>query len=156
MNFLKSSVNGKIWLAALGAAVAGPLLLTIADSTVMLAGGLFLYVFFLQYQAFQKQEMQKKQIAQEKMLREISFGLFNNVLEADISENRVLGENALKLSDLLGLNKSDDYEEIIDGCDLSKWDPIAPNGFFLMSINFTEDGADAVFAREIRKECEVV
>ena len=50
----------------------------------------------------------------------------------------------------------DDYEEIIDGCDLSKWDPIAPNGFFLMSINFTEDGADAVFAREIRKECEVV
>ena len=114
MNFLKSSVNGKIWLAALGAAVAGPLLLTIADSTAMLAGGLFLYVFFLQYQAFQKQEMQKKQIAQEKMLREISFGLFNNVLEADISENRVLGENALKLSDLLGLNKSDDYEEIIE------------------------------------------
>ena len=65
MNFLKSSVSGKIWLAALGAAVAGPLLLTIADSTAILAGGLFGYVFLLQYQSFQKQEMQKKQIAQE-------------------------------------------------------------------------------------------
>ena len=50
---------------------------------------------------------------------------------------------------------NDDYEEIIDGCDLSKWDPIAPNGFFLMSISFTGDGAEAIFAREIRKETEV-
>nr|WP_320146175.1 GGDEF domain-containing protein [uncultured Anaeromusa sp.] len=114
MDFLKSSVSGKMLLAALGAAVGGPLLLALTDSTAILAGGLFGYVFFLQYQAFRKQEVQKKQIAQEKMLREISFGLFNNVLEADISENRVLGENARKLSGLLGLNNSDNYEEIIE------------------------------------------
>ena len=35
---------------------------------------------------------------------------------------------------------SDDFDEIMDGCDLSKWNPIAPHGFFLFSINFTEDG----------------
>ena len=42
---------------------------------------------------------------------------------------------------------SDDFDEIMDGCDLSKWNPIAPHGFFLFSINFTEDGAEAIWAK---------
>ena len=42
---------------------------------------------------------------------------------------------------------SDDFEEIMDDCDLSKWNPIAPHGFFLFSINFTEDGAEAIWAK---------
>ena len=44
---------------------------------------------------------------------------------------------------------SDEWEQMMDDCDLSKWDPIAPNGFFLIDINFTEDDAVAIFAREI-------
>ena len=43
----------------------------------------------------------------------------------------------------------DDWEQMMDDCDLSIWDPIAPNGFFLIDINFTEDDAVAIFAREI-------
>lgn len=35
---------------------------------------------------------------------------------------------------------SDDY-------DLNKWNPIAPHGFFLIAINFTEDGAEAIWAK---------
>ncbi len=54
-----------------------------------------------------------------------------------------------------GSVSDDDYEKMMDECDLSKWDPIAPTGFFLMSISFTEDDAVAIFAREIRKESEV-
>lgn len=43
----------------------------------------------------------------------------------------------------------DDWEVIMDSCDLSKWNPIAPNGFFLIDINYTEDDAVAIFAREV-------
>ena len=50
---------------------------------------------------------------------------------------------------------NDDYEEMMDACDLSKWDPIAPHGFFLIDICFTEDGAEAIFAKEIGKESEM-
>ena len=41
----------------------------------------------------------------------------------------------------------DDWEIMMDACDISKWDPIAPNGFFLIDINFSEDDAYAIFAR---------
>lgn len=50
---------------------------------------------------------------------------------------------------------SDDWEIMMDNCDITKWDPIAPNGFFLIDINFSEDDAYALFAREIRNESEV-
>ena len=50
---------------------------------------------------------------------------------------------------------SDDWEEMMDSCDITKWDPIAPTGFFLIDIAFTEDDAEAVFAREIRTQSEV-
>ncbi len=50
---------------------------------------------------------------------------------------------------------ADIHEEMMNACDLSKWDPIVPHGFFLIDIGFTEDDAEAVFAKEIGKESEV-
>jgi len=50
---------------------------------------------------------------------------------------------------------SDDWEKMMDDCDISKWHPIAPHGFFLIDTHFTEDDAVALFAREIRPESEV-
>ena len=50
---------------------------------------------------------------------------------------------------------SDDWEIMMDECDISKWNPIAPNGFFLMDIHFGEDDAYAIFAREKQEESEV-
>jgi excisionase family DNA binding protein len=40
----------------------------------------------------------------------------------------------------------------MDSSDLSKWDPLAPHGFFLIEIGFTEDGAEALFAKEVKAE----
>lgn len=48
----------------------------------------------------------------------------------------------------------DDWETMMDACDISKWNPIAPNGFFLISIHFSEDDAYALFARN-KREVEV-
>ena len=45
---------------------------------------------------------------------------------------------------------SDDWESMMDKCDMSKWDPIAPHGFFLIDIGFSEDDAYAIFARPKR------
>lgn len=45
---------------------------------------------------------------------------------------------------------SDDWETMMDAGDITKWDPIAPNGFFLVDINFSEDDAYAIFARNNR------
>ena len=50
---------------------------------------------------------------------------------------------------------SDDWETMMDDCDITKWNPIAPNGFFLIDINFSEDDAYAIFARN-KRETEVV
>nr|WP_314523636.1 hypothetical protein [uncultured Acinetobacter sp.] len=44
----------------------------------------------------------------------------------------------------------DDWEEMMDDNDITKWDPIAPAGFFLMDIGFGEDDAYAIFARTKR------
>lgn len=49
----------------------------------------------------------------------------------------------------------DDWEVMMDTADITKWDPIAPHGFFLIEIGFSEDDAYALFAREIREESEV-
>jgi len=46
----------------------------------------------------------------------------------------------------------DQYLEIMDSSDLSKWDPLAPHGYFLIEIGFTEDGAEALFAKEVKAE----
>lgn len=53
-----------------------------------------------------------------------------------------------------GCINSDDWETMMDDCDITKWDPIAPNGFFLIDINFSEDDAYAIFARN-KYESEV-
>ena len=45
---------------------------------------------------------------------------------------------------------SDDWESMMNDCDISKWDPIAPHGFFLIDIGFSEDDAYAIFARPKR------
>lgn len=45
---------------------------------------------------------------------------------------------------------SDDWESMMDDFDISKWDPIAPHGFFLIDIGFSEDDAYAIFARPKR------
>ena len=45
---------------------------------------------------------------------------------------------------------SDDWESMMDDCDITKWDPIAPHGFFLIDIGFSEDDAYALFARPKR------
>lgn len=47
---------------------------------------------------------------------------------------------------------ADEFDEIMDDADLSKWQPLAPHGFFLMSIYYTEDGADAIWAKEKLEE----
>ncbi|MCU4495336.1 hypothetical protein KTI55_01950 [Acinetobacter ursingii] len=49
----------------------------------------------------------------------------------------------------------DDWEVMMNTADITKWDPIAPHGFFLIEIGFSEDDAYALFAREIREESEV-
>ena len=64
----------------------------------------------------------------EELKRYFNIGTVKFYLEAHVSE--------------------DLYEEILDKTDLNLWDPIPPHGFFLMSINFTEDGAEAVWAKE--------
>lgn len=48
----------------------------------------------------------------------------------------------------------DDWEAMMDTCDISKWNPTAPNGFFLIDMNFSEDDAYALFARN-KHESEV-
>ena len=48
----------------------------------------------------------------------------------------------------------DDWEKMMDASDISGWDPIAPIGFFLIDIHFSEDDAYALFARN-KHECEV-
>lgn len=49
----------------------------------------------------------------------------------------------------------DEWETMMDACDITKWNPIAPSGFFLIDINFSEDDAYALFARN-KPESEVV
>lgn len=53
-----------------------------------------------------------------------------------------------------GSANPDDWEIMMDDCDITKWDLIAPNGFFLVDINFSEDDAYAIFARN-KYESEV-
>lgn len=53
-----------------------------------------------------------------------------------------------------GCINSDDWETMMDACDITNWDPIAPNGFFLIDIHFSEDDAYALFARN-KREVEV-
>lgn len=104
------------------AVVTGLLFLLFADSLdilrsgriAVILSGVFGYVFFIQYKAFREHGRQEKMIEQERMLREISCGLFNNVLEADITENKTMGENARKLASLLGIEGNENYDEIID------------------------------------------
>lgn len=81
--------------------------------SVIILLGVFLYIFFMQYKVLQKDRLQEKKIAQEKMLREVSYGLFDNVLEADITENKIMGKNALNLAALLGIEGRDNYNELI-------------------------------------------
>lgn len=53
---------------------------------------------------------------------------------------------------LEGSVSDDQYLEIMDSSDLCKWDPVAPHGFFLIEIGFTEEGAEALFAKEVKAE----
>jgi len=75
--------------------------------------GIFSYIFFIQHQAFQKHRLDEKKLEQEKMLREVSGGLFDNILEADITENKIMGTNAPRLASLLGIESHENYDEII-------------------------------------------
>ena len=54
---------------------------TVPQAVAVAAG--VLYVFFLQYKACVKQQLLQRCLKQQKMLRDISCGLFDNVLEAD-------------------------------------------------------------------------
>ena len=49
---------------------------------------------------------------------------------------------------------NDDWESMMDDCDITKWDPIAPHGFFLIDIGFSEDDAYAIFAKEPKADTE--
>jgi diguanylate cyclase (GGDEF)-like protein len=80
---------------------------------VVILWGIFGYIFIIQHKALQKHRLQEKKIEQERMLREISCGLFDNVLEADITENKIMGENCQKLASLLGIEGNENYDEII-------------------------------------------
>jgi len=118
----KPIIDALLVAAGGGAMVAGLISLLFADFLPILGPGrivaisaaVFGYVFFIHYKASQERELQEKKIGQERMLREISCGLFNNVLEADITENRIMGENARKLAVLLGIPGNENYDEIID------------------------------------------
>lgn len=92
---------------------AGSLDILGSGRIAVVLSGVFGYIFFIQYKAFRKHGLQEKRIKHERMLREISCGLFDNVLEADITENRIIGENARKLAALLGMEGNENYEEII-------------------------------------------
>lgn len=49
---------------------------------------------------------------------------------------------------------ADEHDEIMDSCDLSAWVPPIPHGFFIIDISFTEDGAEAIFAKEPKADAE--
>lgn len=85
--------------------------ITLPQAVAVAAG--VLYVFFLQYKAGIKQQQLQRCLKQQKMLRDISCGLFDNVLEADITANRLIGDNAPHLARLLGIGSSDNYEQLI-------------------------------------------
>ena len=68
-----------------------PLNILMGNRVVTILLSVFSYIFFIQHKAIQKHRLQEKKFEQEKMLREVSCGLFDNVLEADIDENRITG-----------------------------------------------------------------
>ena len=72
----------------------------------------FIYILCCQYNILRKYYTQKKRLEQEIILRNVSNSLFYNVLEADLSENIILGENTLILANYLAV-KSNNYDEII-------------------------------------------
>lgn len=55
---------------------------------------------------------------------------------------------------LEGSVSEDLYEEITQSSNLTKWEPIAPHGFFLIQIANTDDDAYALFAKKIERMSE--
>lgn len=55
---------------------------------------------------------------------------------------------------LEGSVSEDLYEEISKSSDLTKWDPIAPHGFFLIQIGQNDDDIFALFAKQIERILE--
>jgi hypothetical protein len=119
---LTSRKSGRSWLPPPAWLFLGANIVIIAGAgdiwgwgrvAALLAAVFWLY-FFIQRRALRKQELQEKEIAQVKMLREISGRIFSNILEADITENRIIGKNARKLAAMLGLEGNDRYDVIID------------------------------------------
>lgn len=92
---------------------ANPLAILRPGPIAVILAGVFGYVFFVQLTASRKHTRQEKKLEQERMLREVSRGLFDNVLEADITANKIMGENAKRLAALLGIGGNENYDEII-------------------------------------------
>lgn len=107
------AAGGVVMIIGLIFLFADPLDILRSGHIAVILCGVFGYVFFVQHKAFQKHRRQEKTLEQERMLREVSCGLFDNVLEADITENKIMGENCQKLALLLGIEGNENYDEII-------------------------------------------
>lgn len=62
----------------------------------------------------QKEKLRLIEIEHERTLREISYSLFDNVLEADMTANTLLGDNIENLTDILKIEPNPTYNEFIE------------------------------------------
>ena len=73
----------------------------------------FGFLLYNYYELEKQYTQQTKRLEQEIMLRRVSNSLFYNVLEADLTADRILGENTLTLARFLGLDNNS-YEAMIE------------------------------------------
>lgn len=62
----------------------------------------------------QKEKLRLIEIEHERTLREISYSLFDNVLEADMTSNTLLGLNCEDLTRILGIKLNSTYDECVE------------------------------------------
>lgn len=103
------SITSLVYIGLVKVGVVGDVLERIGISL----GVMFSYIFFFQYYLLKQYKKQKQRLEQEIMLRKVSNSLFYNVLEADLTLDQVLGDNALALSRFLGTHNNS-YEAIIE------------------------------------------
>ena len=87
------SITSLVYIGLVKVGVVGDVLERIGISL----GVMFSYIFFFQYYLLKQYKKQKQRLEQEIMLRKVSNSLFYNVLEADLTLDQVLGDNALVL-----------------------------------------------------------
>ncbi|MCQ2579396.1 MAG: cache domain-containing protein [Treponemataceae bacterium] len=72
-------------------------------------------VYFLRSRIYlTREKLADSRYEHERFLREICCDIYENVIEADISDNLILGKSADKLLEQLNLNKKTSYDEFLD------------------------------------------